>query len=104
MTDENGIVHIAGVDVTVGSRYRQRCSWCGAVLFDYDLTRVQVEVPDGWDAMTDKEKAAACRPPSWPIGALVAHRDGARYVVDHDDGLPVPADCCAHLDHDVTGR
>ena len=35
----NGIVtHIAGVEVNIENRWlRQRCSWCGAILSDYDL-------------------------------------------------------------------
>lgn len=100
---DGSVVHIAGVDVTVGDRYRQRCSWCGAVLFDYDLTRLAVQTPEGWDDMTDEQKAAAVKPGAWPIGALVARNGAATYVVDHEDGQPVPPECCAHLDHDLTG-
>ena len=39
-----GVVHIAGNDVQVGSRLRQRCAWCGAVLVDYDLANIAVPV------------------------------------------------------------
>ncbi len=44
----SGVAHLAGPDLTVDGRYmRQRCSWCGAILIDYDLT--MVSVPTGQD-------------------------------------------------------
>lgn len=70
------IVHIAGLDVRVGHRLRQRCV-----------------------ASTSTGGAF----PSWPVGALVA-RDGAvTHVLDHTDGDDVPPECCcASIDPEVT--
>ena len=31
------IVHIAGMGIRIGSKYRQRCAWCEAILIDGDL-------------------------------------------------------------------
>lgn len=84
------VVHIAGTQVQVGSRLRQRCSWCGAVLCDYDLERIAV--PEGQDP----------RPAMWGPGALISVDGGCSYVVEHEDGAQLPAEACAQLDHEVT--
>jgi hypothetical protein len=57
--DARGVVHIAGLDVQIGTRLRQRCAWCGAVLEDVDLANVMV--PEGQNP----------RPPTWTPGELV---------------------------------
>lgn len=90
------VVHIAGVDVEVhtraGALLRQRCSWCGAVLVDYNLA--QVAAPVGQPG----------RPGTWPVGALVAVDGAASWVEEARpgpfDGLPDGA--CANLDPEVT--
>lgn len=84
------LVHIAGNDVQIGNRLRQRCAWCGAVLVDYDLDRVAV--PEGQDP----------RPATWPVAELVAVDGPASWVVEHEDGQPLPDNACAVLDPEVT--
>lgn len=84
------IIHIACVQVQVGSRLRQRCSWCGAVLCDYDLERIAV--PEGQDPT----------PAMWQPGVLVAVDGNASYVVEHENGADLPPEACACLDHEVT--
>lgn len=84
------VTHIAGLDVQVGPYLRQRCGWCGAVLSDYDLTRVAVQ--EGQNP----------RPAMWAIGALVTIDGNASWTVDHQDGEQLPADACAQLDPAVT--
>jgi hypothetical protein len=84
------ITHIAGAQVQVGSRLRQRCSWCGAVLCDYDLVRIAV--PEGQDPT----------PGMWQPGALVRVEGPASFIVEHEDGAELPADACAQLDDEVT--
>lgn len=86
-----GIVHIAGPDITVGHQLRQRCAWCGAVLHDYDCTRIAVL--EGDDP----------RPGTWPVGALVEVDGNAVWIRDHVDGDPLPANACGQIDHTVTG-
>ena len=87
-------IHIAGLDVKIEPNLlRQRCAWCGATLLDYDLTRVATPLQEGetWEG-----------PATWPVGALIG-RDGAvSWVVEHEDGAKLPADCCALLDPAVT--
>lgn len=93
MTDldaKGTITHIAGLDVQAGRYLRQRCSWCGAVLSDYDLARVAVL--EGLNP----------RPATWTVGALVAIDGIASWVVEHEDGAELPADACAQLDPAVT--
>lgn len=84
------MTHIAGSDVTIDHRLRQRCVWCGAVLIDCDLALVAV--PVGQDPT----------PGTWPVGALVAVDGWASWVVSHQDGDPLPDGACAHLDPEAT--
>jgi hypothetical protein len=89
MTDR-GVIHIAGPEIEVGLYLRQRCSWCGAVLGDYDLRNVMVL--EGQNP----------RPPSWPTSKLVAIDGAAAWVVPHEDGDQLPDNACAQLDPAVT--
>lgn len=76
------MTHVAGPCLTLFGRYmRQRCSWCGAVLLEYDLSRVAV--PVGQDPT----------PASWPVGEQIYVDNSAvphvGYVVKtetNDDG------------------
>lgn len=93
------VIHIAGEVIQIGSQQRQRCSWCGAVLDDFDLSRMGIMVPD------DQQPPPATPPiPSWPTGGLVAVDGGMKWTVPHDDGDPLPDEACAQLPHDVTGH
>lgn len=85
------VVHIAGPDIQVGPRLRQRCGWCGTLLLDYSLDRIAV--PEGQDP----------RPATWPVGDLIAVDGGLSHVVPHQDGDQLPAEACAVLD-DVATR
>jgi hypothetical protein len=88
------VIHIAGLDVQVGSQLRQRCGWCGALLIDYALDRVGVMVPgDG---------SPPSGPGTWAVGALVARDGNASWVVEHEDGAVLPDGCCGKLDPEVT--
>ena len=84
------VIHIAGPDVRYGALLRQRCSWCGAVLIDYDLRLIMV--PVGQDPM----------PATWPFGELVAVDGPMWRVVPHADGQPLPPGSCVNLDPAVT--
>lgn len=86
----NGVVHIAGPNVTVGPLTRQRCAWCGALLLDYDLDRIAV--PAGQDPA----------PGMWPVGALVWVDGHVAAIVDHAGGNVLPSEACARLDPAVT--
>jgi len=87
----SAMTHIAGVDVSIGPQLRQRCSWCGAVLIDVNVTRAMV---------ADSERTEF---PTWPIGALIRTDGCVTSVVPHVDGTPLPDDCCGQLDYEVTG-
>lgn len=84
------LVHIAGEVVEVNARLRQRCAWCGAVLIDYDLTRIAV--PEGTDP----------RPATWLVGCLVGVDGPMKFSVEYEDGQPLPDEACAVLDAEVT--
>ncbi len=83
------VTHIAGADITIGGRrLRQRCSWCGAVLIDYDLANVMV-AGDG-----------PATPATWPVGRLVRVDGGMSTVLEGTDELP--EDACGKVDDEVT--
>jgi hypothetical protein len=84
------MIHVAAQPVRIGQYLRQRCAWCGAVLLDYDLAGIAV--PEGQDPM----------PGTWQCGGLIQVDGQYSSVVEHEDGAPVPADCCAALDPAVT--
>ena len=85
MTSETGVTHIALDAVWVNERWmRQRCGWCGEILLDYDLKRLQTL--DG-----DEEP-----PAQFPVGTLVYTLAGAKCFVGNVDRLP--DDCCATVE------
>lgn len=86
----SGVLHIAGLDVRVNQRLRQRCAWCGAVLLDYDLSNVAV--PVGQDSM----------PGIWPFGQTVLVDGNLSVLVEYEEGTPLPEGACARLDPEVT--
>lgn len=91
------VIHIAGAQVQVGTHLRQRCSWCGATLCDYELTRIAVYVGEDHDPATPVPT-----PGMWETGKLIAVDGPASYVVDHIDGAELPDGACALLDDAVT--
>lgn len=93
MTAAAGMVHIAGNDVQVGPYLRQRCSWCGVVLIDHDLSAIMYE------SRTPPDQR---RPATWPVGALVEVDGHVSSIVEHEDGAELPANACGQLDPAVT--
>lgn len=86
------VTHIAGPDIVIGGRrLRQRCSWCGAVLLDYDLANVAVQVEPGEEQQS---------PSTWPVGRLVQVDGGCSTLLDETDELP--EDACGKVDDEVT--
>lgn len=85
------VIHIAGLDVTVGTKVRQRCAWCGATLEDRDLAREMVPV--------DQAHLPRGR---WEPGALVAVDGHIRWVIEPVDGDKLPDGSCALIDDSVT--
>lgn len=87
------VTHIAGQCITVHGVYmRQRCSWCGAILLDYDLRNIAVPIEQAWTP-----------PCQWTVGDLVRVEGDfpkCYSVVEYVDKLP--ADACAMLDPEVT--
>lgn len=86
------MVHIAGLDITIGRFQRQRCAWCGNILIDYDLSMVAVALMPG---------ETTGKPPSgWEVGALVEVSNGGGYssVVSHEDGDRLPKNACINFE------
>lgn len=91
MTGPAGVVHIAGMTVTINDRMRQRCAWCGALLINYDLANIAVPVTQ-----------ADTSPASWPVGDLVLIDGNMAALVPHVDGAALPEAACGRLDPAVT--
>ena len=79
-------IHIAGMQIDIGGRYlRQRCSWCGFVLIDYDLSMMAFAVEPGEEP----------KPPAmWEVGALVLVDGAMSTTVEHADGERLPPTSC----------
>jgi hypothetical protein len=91
-------VHIAGPTLRVGNVRRQRCVWCGALLEEYDLTRVSRALEPG-------------EPASWEVGELVrlsgtfpraAVAVEATPHAEDADAFAIPDDSCMALSDAVT--
>lgn len=85
-----GTVHIAGPLITVGQQMRQRCSWCGHLLTDWDADLVAV--PEGQEPSL----------PHWELGRLVLVDGGMSAVLDDTERLPENA-CARQPDAPPTG-
>lgn len=85
-------VHVAGECLNIGGRYlRQRCSWCGAVLIDYDLAMMGFSVAEGEEPSP---------PATWEVGVLVLVDGSMSTTVEHEDGAKLPASSCVIVELD----
>jgi hypothetical protein len=80
-------IHIAGLAVLIGDNGRQRCAWCGEILFDVDHALVMV-APNA-----DGSPGEGPRP--WKMGDLIAVDGCASWVVPCGEDDPLPVGCCA---------
>jgi hypothetical protein len=90
---EPDIVHLAAPHVIIDGRYlRQRCLWCGAILIDYDLSRL------AYQTTTPEEQR---QPATWAPGTNIGMTSGGH---SFDMGRPdrLPERSCAYLDPAVT--
>lgn len=100
------VIHVAGVAMRVTDHIRQRCSWCGAVLIDVDITTIDRPAADVADLDPDDPFAWY---PVWETGRLVAHDGAASYLVDdipspsNPDIPGIPPESCMALHPDLTG-
>lgn len=85
--------HIIGPDVFIGGRWlRQRCSWCGVVLLNDDLT--QASAPPGMIGA----------PPVFPVGEVVrveGENPTTFSVLAHLSGENLPDDSCVTVELDA---
>lgn len=101
------IGHFASPGLSIRGHLRQRCEWCGAVLTDYDLSRVAVQ---------DNPDGSPGEPPAgFPAGAIVVVDDHVGFRSSHviepepDPDAPgmhkIPEDVttCFDIDPDITG-
>jgi hypothetical protein len=81
--------HIAGFPVRIGRKGRQRCAWCGEMLFEVTGHEMSPARPDGMPEVQSRP---------WEVGRLVeVTKDGpvTGYVlIPHVDGDELPANAC----------
>jgi len=103
MSDHPPTSHIVGPVIQLGPLRRQRCSWCGHLLADEDLTRMAWPLnPDGTDPGP---------PQMWPAGEVLAIDGPVRWIIQQEswpESIEAPGEkrlpdgCCALLDPEVT--
>lgn len=79
------MIHFVGIEIHVENLVRQRCSWCGEILEDVDLSLIMV--PEGSDGWT-----------SWEVGALLAVEGNGRWIVKPEVEGQLPLGTCAEKD------
>lgn len=92
------LVHLVGPPLRAGDVIRQRCAWCGALIDEYDLTRVAI--PEG-DPPLVHEDGTPCG--GWT--GLVAVAEGSptvKWAVENPPDGRMPEDSCMALDPEVT--
>lgn len=94
------VTHLAGTKVEANGRLRQRCAWCGALLFDYELANVAV-AGDEW-----REPGTAEPDTWWRVDDHAVARYGWRVEPephpDNPERIKIPDDSCMRLDPDAT--
>lgn len=94
--------HIAAPSVRFREIIRQRCLWCGALIEEWDLTRISRPLESGEDPDAQWE------PSVWPAGALVRASGTSPRIKTtvepetlEDGSEKAPDDCCMMLDSAV---
>jgi hypothetical protein len=82
------VTHIAGACINMFGRYmRQRCDWCGYVLLEYDLERIEVPIEQPGP------------PGNWTPGTMVRVDGSISAEIDNPNVIEgvvqLPADACA---------
>lgn len=94
-----GFTHLAGSVAEAEGRLRQRCAWCGALLFDYVLANIAYKS----DTPEDEWRPATAEPGTWwhvegNGGWLLPFEPHE----SNEGAIAIPEDCCINLDPDVT--
>lgn len=90
------ITHLAAQPVRARNRYRQRCAWCGALLFDYDLATIATPDP----VEPDWLPAVAEMGGLWTIDGNQGYRREPTRM--KDGSWMIAPDFCMHIDMEVT--
>lgn len=102
--EDESVAHWVGPQVGIGSIYRQRCMWCGALVDEKDLASIGImlepgDPPGGLDPQTMLKRLGF-----WEPGSFVAIDKGSHMwsaVEDAPDG-GTPENSCCRLDPTVT--
>lgn len=85
------IVHVAGPTLTYDTVRRQRCLWCGALIDEYDLSRIARPLePD-----EDPDNPKPWEPGHWE--GLVAVDGNMRWSIDEPPDGKAPERSCMRL-------
>lgn len=98
-------VHIAGPDMSVDGVMRQRCAWCGALLLEYNLANIMVQVEPGETAMAPAMFAPGVHvrvAGVWPVMHVAVEPEVHPPDAEHPGAFVIPENSCMGLDIDVT--
>lgn len=90
------VVHIAGVDIRVGSVMRQRCAWCGEILMERDFSMMATQIQPG---ESEEQAIEGMMRSRWEPLALVRIDENLSVVVEPEE-VPagehpkIPEDSC----------
>lgn len=92
----SAVTHLAGPKIEANGQLRQRCAWCGAVLFDYVLANVAV-LGDEW-----REPGVAEEGGWWCVDGNFAHAVERVRREDDPERWAIPENACINIDPEVT--
>lgn len=94
----SAVTHLAGLRVEANGLLRQRCAWCGAVLFDYDLANIATPEPvePGWLPGTAEVNGW------WRVDGNMGMEVKPEPQPGSPDRFKIPEDACINIDPEVT--
>lgn len=107
---DGGLIHYVGSTLRIGPVIRERCSWCGALIYEIDVSRVAVQTSalnEGEtveDLFMDKDgnPRSHWRGLVWVAEARSGETLEMRMTYDVDEQEQIPEKSCMNLDPEMT--
>lgn len=107
---DGGLIHYVGTTLRIGSLVRERCAWCGALIYELDMSRVAVQTSELKSGQTtedlfldeDGNPRAHWRGLVWVAesGGDESVRSRVMHAVDPQEVIPEKS--CMNLDPEMT--
>lgn len=107
---DGGLIHYVGSTLRIGSLIRERCSWCGALIYEMDTSKVAVQTSSlkpgqsVEDLFIDEEGRPRAH---WHGLVWVAETQAGtglevRAMFDIDEQEDIPEKSCMNIDPEMT--